>query len=139
MVQHRHILSATADLPTFLQQIRNKLKCLIREGILLQMIKSGEKLYDMNCIKGIKTEGTALIIIGKDIKKYSRIVCIFQFPKTLLTIKPIKQMQNAAASDTAFLKKQAGIFISRGYVAQFCADQDRRNRQHCRRAFEILC
>lgn len=69
MVQHRHILSATADLPTFLQQIRNKLKCLIREGILLQMIKSGEKLYDMNCIKGIKTEGTALIIIGTDFQK----------------------------------------------------------------------
>ena len=48
MVQNGYILNvSTADLPAFLQRVRSELKAVTREGVLIQVAKSAEMLYDM--------------------------------------------------------------------------------------------
>ncbi len=55
MVQNGYILNvSTAGLPAFLQRVRGELKAVIREGVLSQVAKSAETLYDIKFIEGRK-------------------------------------------------------------------------------------
>lgn len=57
MVQNGYVLNvSTAGLPAFLQRVRNELKAVTREGVLSQVAKSAEMLYDMKFIEGRKYE-----------------------------------------------------------------------------------
>lgn len=57
MVQNGYILHvSTAGLPAFLHRVRSNLKTVTREGILSQVAKSAEMLYDMKFIEGHKYE-----------------------------------------------------------------------------------
>ena len=59
MVQNGYILHvSTAGLPAFLQRVRSELKTVIREGVLSQVAKSAEMLYDMKFIEGRKYEAS---------------------------------------------------------------------------------
>ena len=59
MVQNGYILHvSTAGLPAFLQRVRNELKAVTREGVLSQVAKSAEMLYDMKFIEGQKYEAS---------------------------------------------------------------------------------
>ena len=57
MVQNGYVLNvSTAGLPAFLQRVRNELKTVTREGVLSQVAKAAEMLYDMKFIEGRKYE-----------------------------------------------------------------------------------
>lgn len=57
MVQNGYILNvSTADLPAFLQRVRSELKAVTREGVLIQVAKTAEMLYDMKFIEQRKYE-----------------------------------------------------------------------------------
>lgn len=57
MVQNGYILNvSTAGLPVFLQRVRSELKAITREGVLTQVAKSVEMLYDMKFIEQRKYE-----------------------------------------------------------------------------------
>lgn len=57
MVQNGYVLNVpTAGLPAFLQRVRNELKAVTRKGVLSQVAKSAEMLYDMKFIEGHKYE-----------------------------------------------------------------------------------
>jgi len=59
MVQNGYILNvSTAGLPAFLHQVRSELKTIIREGVLSQVAKSAEMLYDMKFIEGRKYDAS---------------------------------------------------------------------------------
>lgn len=59
MVQNGYILNvSTAGLPAFLQCVRNELKTITREGVLVQVAKSAEMLYDMKFIEGHRYEAS---------------------------------------------------------------------------------
>lgn len=59
MVQNGYILHvSTAGLPAFLQRVRSELKTVIREGVLSQVAKSAEMLYDMKFIEGRKYDAS---------------------------------------------------------------------------------
>ena len=59
MVQNGYILNvSTADLPAFLQRVRSELKAVTREGVLIQVAKSAEMLYDMKFIEQRKYEAS---------------------------------------------------------------------------------
>lgn len=61
MVQNGYILNvSTAELSAFLQKVRAELKTVIREGVILQVAKSAEMLYDMKFIDGRKYEASIL-------------------------------------------------------------------------------
>lgn len=61
MVQNGYKLNvSTAGLPAFLQRVRSELKTVTREGVLSQVAKSAEMLYDMKFIEGHKYETSIL-------------------------------------------------------------------------------
>ena len=61
MVQNGYILNvSTAGLPAFLQRVRSELKAVTREGVLTQVAKSAEMLYDMKFIEQRKYETSIL-------------------------------------------------------------------------------
>lgn len=61
MVQNGYILHvSTAGLPAFLHRVRSELKAVTREGILSQVTKSVEMLYDMKFVEGRKYESSIL-------------------------------------------------------------------------------
>lgn len=59
MVQNGYVLNiSTVNLPTFIKRARNELKVVTRKGVLSQVAKFTEMLYDMKFIEGRKYEAS---------------------------------------------------------------------------------